>query len=225
MASGSSYACNMPPSNDTPETTLLATRSADKARELRAILAGLAQPISTLDEIGLEVSADEEDLERFETFRENALAKARYFARYAGRTVIADDSGIAVDALGGMPGVRSKRFAPGESAGLERDAANNAELLDHLRNVPSERRTARYFCAAALARPDGTAFVAIGSCSGIVLEQARGSAGFGYDPLFLIPELGRTFAELSLTEKNRRSHRAHAFRALAALGPFQSPNT
>jgi XTP/dITP diphosphohydrolase len=199
---------------------LLATRSADKLREIRAILAGSAAlRLVSLADLGIGESAEEEAIEAFDTFRENAQAKAAHFARLTGATTLADDSGLMVDALDGAPGVRSKRFSGAAAAGIELDRANNAELLRRLAGVPPERRAARYVCAAALATPDGVNFTGMGTCSGLILEAPAGSGGFGYDPLFYLPELGATFAEVDAAEKHRRSHRARAFRALVAMLP------
>jgi XTP/dITP diphosphohydrolase len=199
---------------------VLATRSADKLREVRAILAGSAAlRLVSLAELAIGETAEEDDLEAFDSFRENARAKAEYFARLTGATTLADDSGLMVDALGGAPGVRSKRFSDSTAAGADLDRANNAELLRRLAGVPPQRRTARYVCAAALATPDGMHFTGIGTCAGLILETPAGSGGFGYDPLFYVTELGATFGEVDAVEKHRRSHRGRAFRALAAVLP------
>jgi XTP/dITP diphosphohydrolase len=196
---------------------LIATRSRDKVREIREIVA--ARPrisLLGLDEAGLTPGEEEEGVEIHETFIGNALAKASYFLRRSGLPAIADDSGLCVDALGGAPGVRSRRFASGETArGLSADEANNALLLHRLADIPAERRTARYVCAAAVAYPDGDVVIAIGSVVGRIGFTARGHGGFGYDPLFEL-EPGKTFAELDSSEKHRLSHRGRAFRALLA---------
>lgn len=197
---------------------LLATRSADKAREIRHILASVpGLTLITLTDLGLEPDPAEEALEVFETFQENAAAKARHFARLASLPVIADDSGLRVDALGGAPGVRTKRFSGRtDLAGRNLDEANNLFLLERLRGVPPQARGARYVCAAVLAFPDGRIVAGLGSCRGEITTAPRGDGGFGYDPLFYVPALGRTFAEIPAAEKNRISHRSRAFRALAA---------
>jgi len=197
---------------------LLATRSADKAREIREILATVpGMALITLTDLGLGPDPAEEELEVFETFQENAAAKARHFARLTSLPVLADDSGLRVDALGGAPGVRTKRFSGrAELSGRDLDAANNAFLLERLQGVPPEARGARYVCAAVLAFPDGRIIVGLGSCRGEIASAPRGTGGFGYDPLFYVPALGRTFAEIPAAEKNRISHRSRAFRALAA---------
>ncbi|MBW3553222.1 MAG: non-canonical purine NTP pyrophosphatase [Gemmatimonadetes bacterium] len=196
---------------------LLATRSAHKAAEVARIVAPLGLAIATLADRGIPPAADEEGIEVFETFRENALAKAVYFARLTGSAVLADDSGLRVDALDGAPGVRTKRFSGRDDlAGQPLDDANNATLLDRLREVPDERRGARYVCCAAVAWPDGRALAALGSVEGRIASEPRGEGGFGYDPLFHVPALGARFAEVSPAVKDAMSHRARAFRALAS---------
>lgn len=194
---------------------VVATRSADKLREIRQVLS--AYPgvrVVGLEEAGVPESPEEEGIEAFSTFEENALAKARWFAARTGLPTLADDSGLSVDALEGAPGVWSKRFSGrSELRGAELDRANNRALLERLEGVPEERRTARYVCVAAVVLPDGTERLFRGECEGVILPAARGEGGFGYDPLFLVPEAGRTFGELDAEEKNRRSHRGKAFRA------------
>lgn len=202
---------------------VLATRNAGKTHEIREILSGSTDArILSLDELGLEPTPDEDAVEAYDTFHENAVAKARFFARRTGLPTIADDAGLRVDALGGAPGVRTKRFAldagrvprPPE---IPLDDLNNALLLERLAEVPAERRTAHFVCAAVLAWADRPVQAAVGTCSGRIGIAARGSHGFGYDPVFLVPELDRTFGELGAPEKNARSHRARAFRGLATV--------
>jgi XTP/dITP diphosphohydrolase len=203
----------------TPSAFLLATRSLDKVREIRDILAPRRTAVLTLDELGIAASDAEHAIEAFDSFLANAHAKAAYFQRLTGQPTLADDSGISVDALHGAPGVHSKRFAPGDRlAGSELDRANNEHLLHLLRNSVAER-TAHYTCAAVLHLPDGRRFAAIGTVSGTILHHARGENGFGYDPLFLAADSGRSFGEMSDADKQRYSHRARAFRALASLMP------
>jgi XTP/dITP diphosphohydrolase len=202
-----------------PARLLVATRSAHKLREIREIL----RPARTLelidlDDAGVAPLPDEDAIEAFDSFRENALAKARYFAQRARLPTLADDSGIVVHALGGEPGVRSRRFAARtDLSGLALDDANNALLLERLQRVPDRARTAHYVCAAALALPNGPNATAIGTCSGQILHAPAGTAGFGYDPLFFMPEIGVTFAQLDAHAKHRYSHRARALRALLAI--------
>jgi XTP/dITP diphosphohydrolase len=199
---------------------LLATRSVHKAREIAEILGAesLGWTLLTLVDAGIAPSAEEDDIEGFETFTGNALAKARHFARHSGLLTLADDSGIRVDALGGRPGVRSKRFAARpDLEGEALDRANNHALLEALIASGTSSREAHYVCAAVLAAESGPPLTAIASSSGALLDRPRGSGGFGYDPLFLVPALGLTFAELSPQQKHRISHRGRAFRALARL--------
>ena len=198
----------------TRRTVLLATRSQGKRRELRALFASSDFDVIDLDDAGLTPDLVEEDLEVFPTFEENALAKARYFFARSGIPAIADDSGLAVDALAGAPGVRSKRWSGRDDlSGQGLDDENNRLLLKALTGVAE--RTARYVCAAAFAEA-GTEIVERGEVQGRILESGRGAGGFGYDPLFLADELGKTFGEVSSDEKERVSHRARAFRRLVA---------
>jgi len=192
---------------------VVATRNRGKLRELLPLFEELALgfELVTIDELAPDAELREDAL----TFEENALAKARQASAATGLPALADDSGIEVDALGGAPGVHSARYA-----GLgATDAANNAKLVEALRGVPAERRGARYRCVAAFVDPArGLEVTRAGACEGRLLEAPRGTGGFGYDPFFvpaLVPDRGLTMAELPLDEKNRLSHRAAAFRALA----------
>ena len=198
----------------TVEPLLIATRSSGKLRELRALFRGVGIAVVDLVEAGLPVSNEEDDLESADTFEENALAKARYFAVHTKRAVVADDSGLEVEALGGQPGVRSKRWSGrADVVGLALDEANNARLLEALHGATNRR--ARYVCVAAFV--DGaTELTGRGDAGGVILDRPRGRGGFGYDPYFLSDELGKTFAEASVEEKERVSHRGRAFRALIA---------
>jgi len=188
---------------------LMATRNKGKITELRENLKNLDIDILTLDEI--------EDMpileEKGATFLENAVSKARTAAKISGLLTIADDSGLEVDALNGQPGVYSARFA-GEPAD---DMENNQKLLHLMKGLTYEKRTARFICVIAIAFPDGSIHSAEGKCEGIILEELRGSGGFGYDPLFYIPNMEKTFAELNLDEKNSISHRGKALREVAVL--------
>ena len=187
---------------------VVATRNRGKLREIVPLLAGLKLELCTIDELAPDAELREDGV----TFVENALAKARQAARATGLPAIADDSGLEVDALDGAPGVYSARYAgPGAD-----DDSNNAKLLEALEAVPPARRTGRFRCVAVFVDPArGLEIVREGACEGVVLEAKRGEDGFGYDPLFFVPTVGRTMAELPLEEKNRLSHRAAAFRALA----------
>jgi len=184
---------------------LLATRNAGKLRELRARVHGL--DVVSLDDVTPMPEVEETE----ETLEGNARLKAVAGAKWAGLWTVADDSGLFVDALGGAPGVRSARYAPGS------DAHRVRVLLEALDAVPDDERGASFRCVLALASPDGEVRPVEGVCRGRILRTPRGSGGFGYDPVFLVPELGRTMAELSLEEKGRTSHRARALDALEPL--------
>ncbi|GAB3236851.1 RdgB/HAM1 family non-canonical purine NTP pyrophosphatase [Glycomyces halotolerans] len=189
---------------------LLATRNAGKIAELRRILAEAAPSV---DLVGLDaVDPYPETPETELTFAGNALLKARDGLRRTGLATIADDSGLAVEALNGMPGVLSARWA----GRAKDDAANNALLLDQLADLPDERRGAKFVCAAALVRPDGSHLVVHGEMHGRIARAERGANGFGYDPLFIPDGHDRTSAELDPDEKNAISHRGRAFRELAS---------
>jgi XTP/dITP diphosphohydrolase len=189
---------------------VLATRNGAKLAELRRILAATVD----LELVGLaDVPAYDEVPETGATFADNALLKAREAATHTGLPAVADDSGLTVDALGGMPGVLSARWAGGHGD----DAANLRLVLDQLQDVPDERRGGAFVCAAALVLPDGTERVVHGQVDGVILREPRGDGGFGYDPIFRPHGETRTTAEMSAAEKDAISHRGKAFRALAPL--------
>jgi XTP/dITP diphosphohydrolase len=191
---------------------LLATRSAGKVRELRALSAEHGIDVLGLEEAGVDPSAEEDALESGETFEDNALAKARFFHRRTGLPTVADDSGLSVDALSGAPGIHSKRWSGRTDLfGQALDDANNALLLARLSRATSRR--ARYVCAAAFCDHDRE-FVERGESTGVITTEPVGDGGFGYDPYFLSDDLGRSFAEVSLQEKAAVSHRGRAFRRL-----------
>ncbi|GFO61938.1 non-canonical purine NTP pyrophosphatase [Geomonas silvestris] len=187
---------------------VVASGNKGKLREFAELLKGVVETVlSPADFPGFP-----DVVEDGATFAENALKKARSAAQFTGLPVLADDSGLSVEYLDGRPGVYSARFA-GEGAG---DAANNALLLKELAGVPAEKRGAAFHCVIALCLPDGTRQTFDGSLPGAILEAPRGSGGFGYDPLFLVPEYGQTFSELPLEIKNRISHRGRAMQLLKA---------
>lgn len=187
---------------------VVATGNAGKLREIRRLLAD-----SGIEVLGLgEFPGLPEVIEDGLTFAENARKKAATVARLTGRLTLADDSGLAVDALGGRPGIHSARYA-GSDAG---DDDNNRKLLAELAGVPAEQRQAAFHCVMALCRPDGDCRFFEGMLPGLVLEAPRGNDGFGYDPLFWVPEYHRSLAELPLDIKNRISHRGQALRQVVA---------
>jgi XTP/dITP diphosphohydrolase len=197
---------------------LVATRNEGKIREIRDLFIGLPFQLTFPADQFLERLPDEADLERGTSFAENAVAKARYFAKRGTIPTLAEDSGLEVDALDGAPGVFSARWAQMHGAGGTGDAANNALLLERLAGVPDEQRTARYRCVVAyldtpLAKPQ----LVEATCDGRILTQPRGTGGFGYDPLFFSSDLGMTFAEAPLPAKQRVSHRGRAIRALVEV--------
>ncbi|HEX2449495.1 MAG TPA: non-canonical purine NTP pyrophosphatase [Gemmatimonadales bacterium] len=199
----------------------VATRSEGKRREARRLLIAAGIEPMFPDDAGLLETPEEASLELRDSFAANARAKAEYFARRCGLPTVADDSGLEVFSLGGAPGVRSKRFAAAyghHATGGDLDAANNAELLRRLLGAPAARRRARYRCVLAyFAAPHAAAEIIEGSCGGTILEEPRGDGGFGYDPLFLSDDIGKTFAEAAPDEKDAVSHRGRAFRALLEL--------
>jgi len=197
---------------------LIATRNDGKIREIRDLFIGLPFELKFPAEQFLERLPDEADLERGTSFAENAVAKARYFAKRATIPTLAEDSGLEVDAWDGAAGLFSGWGAQMYGAGGVGDAANNALLLERLAGVPDEQRTARYRCVVAyldspLAKPQ----LVEATCEGRILTAPRGSGGFGYDPLFSSTDLGMTFAEAPLPAKQRVSHRGRAIRALVEV--------
>jgi XTP/dITP diphosphohydrolase len=193
---------------------LVATSNEGKIRDLVTAAAAHDLQIATLPNFGLLPTVVEDGL----TFEVNARKKAEHYSHYSeGELVIADDSGLEVDALQGAPGVRSARYAADEhnprvDSGNSGDEANNARLLRELHNVPNEYRTGRFVCVIAVARNGHALATFHGKAEGIILHAPRGSNGFGYDPLFFIPQLEKTFAQLASEEKAKYSHRGAAFR-------------
>jgi len=187
------------------DTIVVATRNAGKLREFRSLLSASGLKILGLVEAGIDGDCEETG----SSFAENARLKAREYSRHTDLPVLADDSGLEVFALDRRPGIYSARYA-GEAAS---DAEKISKLLAELRSAGGGR-AARFVCALSLARQGRVLCEAEGECRGLISEAPRGSNGFGYDPIFLFPELGRTYAELDEEEKNRTSHRANAVRAL-----------
>jgi XTP/dITP diphosphohydrolase len=183
---------------------LVATNNAGKLREYVALLDGLPFELTTLADEGI---ADEVE-EVGQSMEENAVQKARAYAAISGLLTLADDSGLEVDALGGEPGPLSRRYA-GESA---TDGERNEFLLAKLEDTPQEKRGARFRCVIAIATPEGGIETCEGVCEGVIAFDSRGGGGFGYDPIFHLPQLDRRVAELTLEEKNEMSHRARAAR-------------
>lgn len=188
---------------------IVATHNRGKLKEYRELLSGLSVDCRNLSDIGIQDEPREEHV----SFAENAQLKALYFARRAGQIALADDSGLEVDALGGDPGVRSARYSGQGRSDKERYEL----LLARLCEIAPESRTARFRCAIAVALPDRLLFTAEGSCEGMISMRPRGNHGFGYDPVFYMPEHGCTMAELEASVKNRISHRARAAQAALPL--------
>lgn len=185
---------------------IFATGNAGKMKEIRMILADLGMPVVSMKEAGVSVEIEENG----SSFEENAVIKARTIMEQTGEITMADDSGLEIDALNKEPGIYSARYM-GEDTSYE---IKNQNLLDRLQGVPEEKRTARFVCAVACAFPDGRVFTATRTMEGIIAEESRGENGFGYDPIFYLPEKGCTSAEISAEEKNELSHRGKALRAM-----------
>lgn len=181
---------------------LIATTNRGKLREFASLLADWPFATVSLEDVGI----DADVAETGSTFEENSALKAASYSRLSGMLTLADDSGLEVDALGGEPGVRSSRYAGPDA----NDAQRIAFLLQRLNNIDKDEWGARFRCVIAVALPDETPSLFSGECRGRIIEEPRGDNGFGYDPVFLLPELSKTMAELSSEEKNRVSHRARA---------------
>ena len=199
-----------------PERILVATSNPKKVDEIRGALAPMGITVVSLADAGHTGIPEPDETER--TFAGNARLKAIAYAKATGHTVLADDSGLEVDALGGEPGVDSAIWAGTEGDRAARDARNNAKLVAALRRVPAQARTARFVCTMCVASPDGRVLAeSRGSVEGSIVDEPRGANGFGYDPHFLVSALGRTTAELQPQEKNSISHRGQASREIARL--------
>jgi XTP/dITP diphosphohydrolase len=188
---------------------IIATRNRGKVREIREALKELGLRIHSLDDFS-DVPEIEED---GESFTENALKKARFYSKYFGNLTIADDSGLEVDTLKGLPGIYSARYAGKGASNRE----NNRKLLREMEGIPPPKRGARFKCAMAIVSHEGKEVVAEGSCTGRIGFKEVGKKGFGYDPLFILPQYGKTMAQLSLSEKNRISHRGKALKKLRKI--------
>jgi len=188
---------------------LIATQNQGKLREIRAILSDPNINLLTPNDLGLVL----EIVEDGQTYAENAAKKALTYAKASGILTLGDDSGLEVEALGGAPGIYSARYSPKVGAN---DADRRAHLLQNLAGKPRPWK-ARFYAAVAIASPEGDVHLANGECPGEIIPEERGTNGFGYDPIFLLPELGRTMAELDEDHKNRISHRAHALQNIRPL--------
>jgi XTP/dITP diphosphohydrolase len=185
---------------------IIATKNPGKAKEFEHIFAARGIEVQTLLDFPEIADVEETGL----TFEENAILKAEAVSRALNKMVIGDDSGLIVDALEGRPGIYSARYA-GEP---KNDQNNTDKVLSELKGIPEEKRSARFYCALAVAVPGQETMTVSGACEGRILEEQRGSNGFGYDPVFYVPEMGRAMAELSSDEKNKISHRANALKKL-----------
>lgn len=190
-------------------TLLLATTNEHKLNEFRVIFRELPFTLLSLRDLQIDLDVEETGT----TFAENAILKARTYAQMADMLALADDSGLEIDALGGAPGIYSARFAGRETTYAERFRL----LFARLQDMPLSERTARFRCAIALAEPSGYTRVVEGAIEGLITDPPRGENGFGYDPIFLVPEFGKTTAELAPAEKNRISHRGRAAEAARRL--------
>jgi XTP/dITP diphosphohydrolase len=198
---------------------LLATNNNGKVQEFRSLLKSIDFDLVTLNDIGITTKVEETG----QTMEENARLKATIYAAESGLLTLADDSGLEVDALGGEPGVRSARYAGNNAS--DTDRVNY--LLSKLISVPWEKRTARFRCVIAIATPEGNFALCDGECCGLITFEPKGSNGFGYDPVFYFPELGKTMAELSPEIKGRISHRANAAKNVPGIlsrSPFTCQN-
>ncbi|MCM1566401.1 MAG: XTP/dITP diphosphatase [Dehalobacter sp.] len=185
---------------------IAATNNSHKLKEIGTILKDKGIEVESLTDAGLDIEIEENG----NTFIDNALIKAREVYRLTGKAAIADDSGLLVDALEGQPGVKSARYS-GET-GIDKDKKNNQKLREAMKDIPEEKRSARFCSAIAAVFPDGKEITAEGYVYGKIGYKEKGENGFGYDPLFIVDEYGKTMAELNSTEKNKISHRANALK-------------
>lgn len=185
---------------------VIATKNKGKAKDFEALFGPFGYEVVTMFEVAPDVEIEETGA----TFKENAILKAETLANMLGQIVIADDSGLAIDALNGEPGVYSARYA-----GDHDDEANMVKVLENMKDVPEEQRTARFCCALAIAGPNMETKTVFGTCEGVIAHEKKGTNGFGYDPIFYVPALEKHMAELSAEEKGAISHRGNAIRELA----------
>ncbi len=190
---------------------VIATQNKGKAKDFESMLSPLGFKVLTLADLDPLLDIEETGL----TFEENAVIKAEAVSKKYNRVVIADDSGLEIDALGGKPGVFSARYAGEEKD----DVANMDKVLSELKKVSFEDRTAKFSCALAVASPGKKTMTVVGTCKGSILKEKRGTNGFGYDPIFYVPSLNKTMAELTPSEKSKISHRGHALELLEKLAP------
>ena len=191
---------------------LIATNNAGKAKDFEALFNPFGITVLTLNDIEEEIDVEETGV----TFEENAILKAETVARLLGKVVIADDSGLEIDALDGAPGVYSARYAGGSKS----DDANMDKVLEELKAVPTSERTARFRCVLAVAGPGIDTMTFAGSCEGLIRTERQGSNGFGYDPIFFVPSINKTMAELSPHQKSEISHRGAALEKLSIKLPL-----
>ena len=185
---------------------VIATKNKGKAKDFEALFRPFGYEVVTMFEVAPDVEIEETGT----TFEENAILKAETLAKMLGQIVIADDSGLAIDALNGEPGVYSARYA-----GDHDDEANIVKVLENMKDVPEDQRTARFCCALAIAGPNMETKTVFGTCEGVIAHEKKGTNGFGYDPIFYVPALEQHMAELSAEEKGAISHRGNAIRKLA----------
>ncbi|MFY0743563.1 XTP/dITP diphosphatase [Solibacillus silvestris] len=185
---------------------VIATKNKGKAKDFEALFGPFGYEVVTMFEVAPDVEIEETGT----TFEENAILKAETLAKMLGQIVIADDSGLAIDALNGEPGVFSARYA-----GDHDDEANMVKVLKNMKDVPEDQRTARFCCALAIAGPNMETKTVFGTCEGMIAHEKKGTNGFGYDPIFYVPALEKHMAELSAEEKGAISHRGNAIRKLA----------
>lgn len=185
---------------------VIATKNKGKAKDFEALFGPFGYEVVTMFDVAPDVEIEETGT----TFEENAILKAETLANMLGQIVIADDSGLAIDALNGEPGVYSARYA-----GDHDDESNMVKVLENMKDVPEEQRTARFCCALAIAGPNMVTKTVFGTCEGVIAHEKKGTNGFGYDPIFYVPALEKHMAELSAEEKGAISHRGNAIRKLA----------